>query len=187
MLAATVAGDTASVPPTTNSSVAAPAAASDAEPGGDPAADGQRAPRPSGPAGSSANTPQATSAGTIPSLTRLSPRAVTPPSASTSACTTTTTATHRMAIAGPTSRAARPGADEVGAGAEPDRHHEELGDEQVGGDHGGQAGGPVPQRGPGAAGRHGHAARGHDPGGRRRRQVDPAVRDVHGGSRSSGR
>ncbi len=157
------------------------------QPGGHPAADGERPPRPARRGRTSANAPQATSAGTIPSLTRLSPRAVTPPSASTSACSTTTTATHRMATAGPTSRAARPVPTRWALVPSPTGTHEQLGDEQVGGDHGRQAGGPVPQRGAGPAGGHGDAARGHDPGRRRGREVDPAVRDVHRGSRSSGR
>ena len=44
----------------------------------------------------------------MPSLTMLRPMAVTPPSARTSAWSTTTVATQTMAIDGPTSATARP-------------------------------------------------------------------------------
>ena len=85
MLAATMCAGTASVPPRTNASVAAPAAANDPIAAATPAAAATRRRWLATHGRTARKSPQVTSAGTRPSLMTLSPIAVTPPSASTRA------------------------------------------------------------------------------------------------------
>ena len=83
---------------------------------------------------------------------------------------------------GPDEQRRQPGADQVGRGAQAHRDDEQLGDEEVGGDDGRQRGDPLPEGHVGPADGHAGARHG-DAGGRGGRgKVDPAVRDVHGGS-----